>query len=80
MSSNEHKVLRAIPFEILRGDGLETKNKNVGGGGHLQKKIKMCGGGAFAKKKNKNVCGGVQDFFPVRPPPEDFKWTGCQKC
>ena len=48
---NIHTKPRAIPFEILRGAGLETKNKNVGGG-------------AFAKKR---CVGSVRDFFQSAP-------------
>ncbi len=68
--------LRAIPFDILRGGRLETKNKNVWGG--IRRKIKCvwqccsplrwekikCMGGVREKIK---MCGGRPGFFPVRP-------------
>ena len=58
---------------------METKYKNVGGGGVCEKN-KMLGGvwqikcmGGLSAKKIKCV-GGVRDFFQsVRP--EDFKWN-----
>ena len=54
--------LRAIPFEILSGAGLDTKNKNVCGGA-FAKKIKCMGG-----VREKKMCGGRLRIFPVRPP------------
>ncbi len=52
------------------GGEFGKKIKSMGGGGRWPKK---CMGGC--PRKNKNVWGGRPGFFPVRPPPEDFKWN-----
>ncbi len=58
-------LLRAIPFKILGGGGMEKKLKICGGGGSA-KNLKYVQGGGSAKKK-KYVWGGGRRNFQIAP-------------